>query len=186
LEKNSLTQDGTHNNSSIDENHARQRNTSFPFGKIIAWFCVYLIVTGSVSTIFAVLASIYSLFPTTLLETVLTLFYLATPLVLMAMGIASILPLSEYAYMRQGGINPTIARESVRHQKRKTEKKDFGVLLGVAGLTSFFKISPWDVFFLQAEPTLGLSIVAFLMIASLALLALIYKKRFRRYIKFDT
>jgi hypothetical protein len=94
-------------------------------------------------------------------------------------------PLSEYAYMRQGGRNPTIARESVRHQRRKPEKKDFGVLLGVAGLTSFFKISPWDLFFFQAEPILGLSIVAFLMIALLALLALIYKRKFRKYIKFD-
>ena len=178
-------QDGTHNNPSIDENHAWQRSISFPFGKIIAWFCVYLIVTGSVSAIFAVLASIHSLYPTALLDTVLALFYFAAPLVLMAMGIASILPLSEYAYMRQGGINPTIARESVRHQRRKPEKKDFGVLLGVAGLPSFFKISPWDLFFFQAEPILGLSIVAFLMIALLALLALIYKRKFRKYIKFD-
>jgi len=177
--------DEIRNDLSDMQSRIRERGTGFPLGKIIAWLCVYLIVTGSVSTTFAVLASIYYLFPTTLLDTILTLFYFAAPLVLMAMGIASILPLSEYAYMRQGGRNPTIARESVRHQKRKPEKKDFGVLLGVAGLTSFFKISPWDLFFFQAEPTLGLSIVAFLMIASLALLALIYKRKFRKYIKFD-
>jgi hypothetical protein len=147
---------------------------------------VYLILTGSLSTVNSMLAFLYVLFPTSLLETLITVFTFAAPLVLMGIGITSILPLSEYAYMKQGGTNPVIARESLRHQKRRPEKKDFGVLIGIAGLTCFLRITPWDLFLLYAWSRPASAVIPAFMLTLLILLTIFYRRKLRTYIKFNT
>jgi len=59
-------------------------------------------------------------------------------LLLIFIGFASGLSTSEYAYVRQGAINPTIMRASMEHFKRGQEKREMGILLGLVGLTIIF------------------------------------------------
>jgi len=152
---------------------------------ILAWFCIYLIVTCVFSTCYAVLAFIYEVFPTELMKNLLFLFSLGVPVVLMGIGVVSALPLSEYAYMRQAGRNPAIARETVRHQKRKPEKRELGIVLGVVGITTAFGISPWQGFFFLLEPLLGIPTITILMVAFLMLLVRIYRKSLNQYVEFS-
>jgi hypothetical protein len=56
-------------------------------------------------------------------------------LLLMFIGIASGLSTSEYAYIRQGAINPLVMREGMEHYRREPEKRGMGILLGVVGIT---------------------------------------------------
>jgi hypothetical protein len=167
------------------QTYTRLEDEGLSLEKIMAWLCVYLILTGSLSTANATVVFLYALFPTSLLGTLMTAFTLVVPLVLMGIGIASILPLSEYAYMKQGGTNPVIARESLRHQKKKPEKKDFGVLLGIVGLTCFLRITPWDLFFFAWSESASAVMLA-LMLTLLVLLIVFYNREMSKYIKFST
>jgi hypothetical protein len=57
----------------------------------------------------------------------LTAAAIGVPVVLILIGITSILPLAEYAYIRQDYINPAIARDSQRAYKEwKREKRQTG------------------------------------------------------------
>ena len=56
-------------------------------------------------------------------------------LLLIFIGIASGLSTSEYAYIRQGAINPLVMREGMEHYRRGPEKRGMGILLGAVGLT---------------------------------------------------
>jgi len=147
--------------------------------EIFAWFVVYLIITGSLSTAFAASALIYTFFPTKLIEDLLYLFSKGIPLILMGIGIVSLLPLSEYTYTRQAGTNPLIARESVKHQKRKREKRELGILLGIAGMTSILGIDPWNTLFFLLSPPLGIPTVTLLMATTLTLLTIAYRKKMK-------
>lgn len=148
--------------------------------KLLAWLTLYLIITCSLSTVFAILALVYAIFPTQLFEKLLLFFSIGAPLILIGIGIASLLPLSEYAYIRQAGINPAIAREGLRHQRRKREKRELGILLGITGITSLLGIDPWHIFLFFLMPRLGMPIVTSLMAATLVLLTTIYKIQLRQ------
>jgi len=177
------------NNMQVGENadqaYSHRNTEGFSREKAIAWLSVYLIISGFLSTVSAMLVLVLTFYPGEVLQSLTGLFALVAPVVLMGIGIVSILPFSEYAYMRQAGINPAIARESIRHQKRGPEKREFGVLLGIIGITSLLKVSPWDLFIILAEPMLGILIVALLMLAGLIVLITFYRRKISGYVKFD-
>ncbi len=178
-----IIQDNMQISENADHAYLHRDTEGFSREKAFAWLSVYLIASGFLSTVFALLVLVCTYYPTEILQNLSGLFALVAPIVLMGIGIVSVLPFSEYAYMRQAGINPAIARESIRHQKRGPEKREFGVLLGIVGITSLFKVSPWDFFFILVEPILGILVVALAMTAALASLTAFYKRRISGYVK---
>ncbi|MEM2147638.1 MAG: hypothetical protein QXJ94_03430, partial [Candidatus Bathyarchaeia archaeon] len=57
--------------------------------------------------------------------------------VLLSVGFVTILPFSEYRYVRGAGINPAIAHEGMKHVKSGRDSKKMGIILGIIGLTLF-------------------------------------------------
>ena len=151
--------------------------------KVLAWFSAYLIVTGSYSLVFALLVFIQNTFPSAFLENLLFLFSLITPLILIGIGIVSLIPISEYAYTREGSKNPAIARQAVTCSRRKPKKGELGILLGIAGLTLVFRIDPWQIFFFSIAPLINMLIVIAIMAVALGSLITIYRKQLHKYIR---
>ncbi|MEM1552713.1 MAG: hypothetical protein QXH03_08620 [Candidatus Bathyarchaeia archaeon] len=56
-------------------------------------------------------------------------------LVLLGIGFVSLLPFSEYRYIRGGALNPVIAREGMRHIRAGRDPKRMGIILGFVGFT---------------------------------------------------
>ena len=162
-----------------------KRDDDLSWSKIFAWLCIYLIAAGFLSTTFAVLILLNTLFPIEPMSTLVKLFALVVPLVLMGIGVVSILPQSEYYYMRGAGYNPAIARETMAHIKRKPERREFGVLIGVAGITFLLRISPWDLFFNYVGQVTGVLMVTIVMIVAFILLVLYYRRQVSGSVKFD-
>lgn len=154
--------------------------------KILAWLCLYLIITCSLSTIFAIMAFIYIVFPSELLDRLLSLYFIGAPFVLFGLGIARSIPLSEYAYTKDADTNPATEKESLRYEKKKRKTMKFSLLLWTAGVTTIIGINPWYMFFFYFGPPLGMPLALSIMVFSLALLITIYKKQLRQYIKFNT
>jgi len=150
--------------------------------KVLAWFCAYLIITCCVSIVFAVLAFVYSVFPTWFTSNLLTVFSIGVPFALLLVGFVSLLPFSEYAYLRQSGTNPAIAREGLRERERKPRKKGWGVVLGIVGITLLLGLNPWSVLLILLSPLLGIPVIALLLTAALILLVIVFRKRLYTYI----
>lgn len=53
----------------------------------------------------------------------------------MSVGAVSLIPLSEYSYMRGGARNPVIIREGMEDMKRGGSPNKIGIILGAVGLT---------------------------------------------------
>lgn len=67
-------------------------------------------------------------------ETLRWTFILLT-LVLLGMGAVSLVPLSEYTYIRQGTRNPAIIRAGMEDIKREERSPRLGVILALVGMT---------------------------------------------------
>jgi len=154
---------------------------SVPPRKILALFEIYLITLCSLTAAFAILALAYYVFPASFLDRLLYLFPYGAPLILICMGIVSLIPLSEFFYLRKGGINPAIAKDIETARRRGREKKELGMLLGIAGLTAMMGLNPWDILFSSLQSTLNTPAAALLMIAILAMLAMLYMRLLREY-----
>lgn len=151
--------------------------------RILAWLTIYLIVCGSFYAIFGVLLLVYSVFQTGLMENILLWFSVGVPFVLMLIGVVSLLPFAEYAYARQGALNPAIARDSFQAmQRRKPEKKGLGVLLGLAGLTIVFGVTPWGILLLLLHFLVGSAPAVTIEIVLLILLFRLCSRQLRQYI----
>jgi len=75
----------------------------------------------------------------------LTATALGVPVVLILIGITSILPLAEYAYIRQGNINPAIARDSQRaYEEWKREKRQTGLMILISAIIVLI-FNPWSI-----------------------------------------
>jgi uncharacterized membrane protein YkgB len=109
--------------------------------------------------------------------------YTGVLLILIGIGIVSLLPLSEYAYMRQAGLNPPIAREIPKHQRRKRERRELGILLGIVGITTILGINPFSSLFALLSSLLGMPTVTLLMAAALILLIIAYRRKLHHYIR---
>jgi hypothetical protein len=144
---------------------------------MLDWFCVYLLVTGFYSAIFSVAVMIHLLFSSALTETMLGIVGFGFPIVFMGIGVVSLLPLSEYRYMKQAGINPAIARESVQSMRRKPEKKELGILVGLVGLAIVFRFDPWLAFFFLVSPFVGVTVTTILIIVVLSISIVMRSKR---------
>ncbi|MEM2917333.1 MAG: hypothetical protein QXN63_03135 [Candidatus Bathyarchaeia archaeon] len=147
--------------------------------KALRWFMLFLIIACGLSAGFSILVFIQDVFPTKLVEYLLFLFPWAVPLIMISIGIVSLLPFSEYAYTRQAGINPAVARESMAHQSREQEKRELGLLLGIVGFISILGMNPWHLFYSLIIPFLGAGGAAVLMIFALLLLIEAYRRQKR-------
>lgn len=151
--------------------------------RALAWFTVYVIVCGSFYAIFGVLSLVYSVFQTRLMENILLWFSIGVPVVLMLIGFVSLLPFAEYAYTRQGALNPAIAREAYQAtQRRRPEKKGLGILLGLAGLTIVVGINPWSILSLLLLLLTGPTPAITIEIVLLILLFTLYRRQLKQYI----
>jgi hypothetical protein len=151
---------------------------------IFAWVCLYVLSSWALSTVFATVASFYSIFSTQYSQNILSVLYFGFALVLICIGIASLLPFSEYSYMRGGASNPAIARESVERQRKgRQENKKLGFLMGIVGLTSVIGLNPGYVFFFSLPDILGMYLTTILMWIILMILAVFYKKKLHEYVK---
>ena len=147
------------------------------FAKMLDWLYVYLLVTGTYTALFSVTVMIHLLFSSALTGTMRDIVGFGVPIVFMGIGVVSLLPLSEYRYMKQAGINPAIARESVQSMRRKPEKKELGILVGLAGLAVVFRFDPWLAFFFLVSPFVGVMTTTVLIIAVLSISIVMRSKR---------
>lgn len=139
--------------------------------------CLYTLASWALSTVFATVVSLYQVFQAEYFQVLQSLVAIGAPLILIGIGLVSLLPLSEYFYMRGGGINPAIARESAKHQKRKRENRTWGLMMGIVGFTSLFMISPGHVFFRMLINFLEVPLATILMWFILSMLAAVYKMK---------
>ncbi|MEM0058543.1 MAG: hypothetical protein QXG58_07630 [Candidatus Bathyarchaeia archaeon] len=102
--------------------------------ELCRFYLLALIGALAIITSVALLYAIFAAKP--FLEALRWAFIIGT-LILIGIGFVSVLPLSEYRYIRGAGINPVIAREGMRHIRTGRESKRMGVILGIAGLTLF-------------------------------------------------
>jgi hypothetical protein len=156
-----------------------------PLGEILAWIFAYLIIAWSLTTLLVVLGLLAEWFPSDIWQAVGWIVGLGLPLAMIGIGVASILPMSEYAYMRGAGRNPVIARESVRHQRRKPEKRGFGILVGVVGAMFLGRLNPPDLLLTAAVYVFGREIAAAMTIALLILLVHFYREKLANIVKFE-
>lgn len=109
--------------------------------KILALLYVYLILAGVVSSVHAVFMFVYLVYKIDLL----TAAVIGVPLVLILIGITSILPIAEYAYIRQGYTNPAIARDSQRaYEEWKREKRQTGLMILISAIIVLI-FNPWSI-----------------------------------------
>jgi len=150
--------------------------------RLLAWLLLYLIIADALSTLLSVLFFLNTIFPTQL-ESSLYWITFGLPLILIVIGIASALPLSEYAYMREAGRNPVIARESIKHLTRRRERREIGILMGIVGVTSILGMNPLYFLLSSLSSLIGMLGTSFVMIATLSLLIIIYLKWLGKYVK---
>lgn len=164
------------------QEHYPSNQTHLLLIRLLAWFLLYLILAVALSAFFGLLFFLATIFPAQLEGSVFWITF-GVPLILIVIGIASALPLSEYAYMREAGRNPVIARESMRHLKRRRERREIGILMGIVGVTSILGMNP--LFFLLASfsSSIGMLGTTLVMMATLLLLIIIYLKWLREYVK---
>jgi hypothetical protein len=106
--------------------------------KVVEWLVRYILATTI--TLGATVSGVW-LFATITKASFSNMLYwvlLGEGLLLVFIGIASGLSTSEYAYIRQGAINPLAMRAGMEHFKRGPEKRGMGILLGIVGLTIIF------------------------------------------------
>ncbi|NWG11313.1 hypothetical protein HXY33_06175 [Candidatus Bathyarchaeota archaeon] len=150
--------------------------------KLLAWLLLYLIIADALSTFLSLLFFLSTIFPTQL-EGSLYWISFGLPLILIVIGIASALPFSEFAYMREAGRNPVIARESIKHVTRRRERKEIGILMGIVGVTSILGMNPLYFLLSSLSSSIGMPGTTFVMIATLSLLIIIYLKWLHKYVK---
>jgi hypothetical protein len=157
--------------------------------KTLGWFCTYLIVLCAYTTIFTLLISVYALFPSSPLSSVLTIYSIGVRVGFLVVGIGTLLPLARYAYTRQAGTNPAIARESfeeIRQGKEESEKKALGLILGIVGITLFFPIDPWMYLFESLAPYNAAYYPLSILVdaISLILLVAIYERKLKQHVSY--
>ena len=99
------------------------------------YFKLYLLALAF-ALIFIVLGVlIYTLWTTKPFMETMRWGFIIGALFLLCVGFVSMLPLSEYRYIRGAGLNPVIAREGMKHIKAGRDPKRMGIILGIVGLT---------------------------------------------------
>ncbi|MBS7632064.1 hypothetical protein KEJ15_00340 [Candidatus Bathyarchaeota archaeon] len=172
--------------SKVEQNSVLDKKVfGMPLGEILAWIFAYLMIAWSLTTLLVILGLLAEWFPSDAWQAVGWIVGLGLPLAMIGIGVASILPMSEYAYMRGAGRNPVIARESVRHQRRKPEKKGFGILVGVVGAMFIGRMNPPDLLLTAAVYVFGREIAAAITIALLVFLVYVYRKKLANIVKFE-
>ena len=104
------------------------------------WLRLYVLITVAVLAVTTLGVFLYTTWAKNSFFKVLSVVLLVEAIILIGIGIASLLPLSEYSYVGYGrgrsGVNPVIIREGLEHIKRGThEPRELGMLLGIVGLT---------------------------------------------------
>ncbi len=154
--------------------------------RIFKWIVEFLIICGSGRVLQGSVFVIYSFYPTSTMEGLLFWFYIGVPVALIFIGIANLLHIADIRYMRQGALNPAIARDSYQDSSRgRNQKGQIGILFGLSGLALFFGFAPSTLFY-----PLHLSsseIVAFSGdIVLLLLFVMLYMKMLRKNIELTT
>jgi len=152
--------------------------------RIFAWLVLYVMLSGIFFAGFTALAVVNTIFHNEFLEKASVALYFTTLLILIGIGIVSLLPISGYTYIRQTALNPAVTREILREEKKGRNGKEFGILLGIVGITIIAGLNPWNAFFLLS-PSVDIALVTLLMVAILAVLVIVYMKLLRQYIKFS-
>lgn len=125
------------------------------WNNILKWLVEFLIVCGSSRVFLEAVFLIHLFYPTAISESLLTWIYIGTIAVLIVLGIANLLQIQDMVYMRQGILNPAIARDSYQDfAKRGEQNRRIGLLLGLSGLALLFGFAPsfllFPIYFLNS------------------------------------
>lgn len=102
----------------------------------IEWLRLYVIVLVSTSLLIVLGTFIYTTWMHVSFNETMPWTLLVSALILLSMGAISLIPLSEYAYMRQGARNPEIIRAGMEDMRREKEgAPKLGVILVLVGFT---------------------------------------------------
>ncbi|MEM2102140.1 MAG: hypothetical protein QXM22_01340 [Candidatus Bathyarchaeia archaeon] len=106
--------------------------------KAVDWLVRYILATAIILGATFAGVWLYAMVTRGNFHNILYWVMLGEGLILIFIGFASGLSTSEYAYVRQGAINPTVMRAGMEHFRRGHEQRGTGVLLGLVGLTIIF------------------------------------------------
>ena len=98
------------------------------------YFKLYLLALAVTLTVIAFGTLIYAMWTTKPFMEVMRYGLVIGTIILLGVGFVSMLPLSEYRYIR-AGLNPVIAREGMKHIKAGRDPKRMGIIFGIVGLT---------------------------------------------------
>ena len=147
--------------------------------KILALLCINSILAGIISLVNSILIFVYLAYKIDLL----TATAIGVPLAFILMGIISLLPLAEYVYIRQGYINPVIARDSQRaYEEWRNEKRQTGLLILFSALFIVL-LNPYGILVGRLlPPSLNSTVVPAVVHAFLTILiAAVYKKWLQKH-----
>jgi hypothetical protein len=104
--------------------------------KFLEWLRTYLIVLVSSSVVITLGTFLYANWVHGSFNETLRWTFPISALILLGMGGISLVPLSEYSYIRQGARNPAVARAGMEDLRRGQERAPkFGVVLVLVGIT---------------------------------------------------
>lgn len=111
------------------------------------WLRLYVIVLVATLVVILLGTFIYTNWTHASFSETLRWTFLVTALILVSMGGVSLIPLSEYTYIRQGAKNPAVIRAGMEDLRRGEERAPkvgvILVLVGISLILSYLLIFKW-------------------------------------------
>ncbi len=99
------------------------------------WLKMYVLAFAITSAIILLVTLVWAIWAKMPFLSVLRWTLIIGIVVLAGIGAVSLIPLSQYTYVRRGAINPAIIRAGMDDMRRETDPKKIGIVLGLVGLS---------------------------------------------------
>jgi hypothetical protein len=101
----------------------------------VEWLKLYVLAFTSTLAIILLVTLVYAAWAKMPFLNVLRWTLILGIIVLVGIGAVSLIPLSQYTYVRRGAINPAIIRAGMDDMRRESDPKKIGIVLGLVGLS---------------------------------------------------
>jgi hypothetical protein len=104
--------------------------------RLVDWLRLYVVILVATLVVILLGTFIYTSWTHASFSETLRWIFLVSALILISMGGVSLIPLSEYTYIRQGARNPAVIRAGMEDLRRGEERAPkVGVILVLVGIT---------------------------------------------------
>ena len=101
----------------------------------VEWLKLYMLTFTSTLAIILLVTLVYAAWAKMPFLNVLRWTLILGIIVLAGIGAVSLIPLSQYTYVRRGAINPAVIRAGMDDMRRESDPKKIGIILGLVGLS---------------------------------------------------